>query len=240
MRARLLIFLLSLASLLSAAPVIEQSVYCGVPTGVYFGGTGLSSSLNPCSLQSTIEFPFFTAIYGPNQLAQASTSATYSLSGNTFAFDLEAHAYAYELSEATASVTLIDTLTTAGPVRTGVIRGFFYPGYFRYGGSLGYGIDFADKPSTWSTFTEEAPLIYTTLGQPFTLTAHVYANALSDDNTPSNANVGTPMSYLSFFEADGVTPVALSEVAPEPASILLGVVGLGGLALFSRVRKARS
>lgn len=45
------------------------------------------------------------------------------------------------------------------------------------------------------------------------------ATSLSDDGTPSTAQFDIPFD-LSFFEADGVTPVALSEVttAPEPST----------------------
>lgn len=239
MRVGLVLFLVSLPAFLSAAPVIEQSTQCGVPTGVFGEWQGMSSTSNPCSLQSHIEFPFFTAIYNSNQSAQAHTSASYSLSGNTFAFDLAAQAYAYELSGAVASVTLTDTFTTAGPIRTGIIRGFYDPSHFRYGGILRYGIDFPGRIQ-YETFTERAPTMYITLGQPFTLTSYAYAETSSDDNTPSSADINAAGTYISLFEEDGVTPVALSEVAPEPASVLLGVVGLGGLALFSRVRKARS
>jgi hypothetical protein len=81
----------------------------------------------------------------------------------------------------------------------------------------------------YSSFGPSLPITIQ-LGQPFMLTMVGRAMSLSDDGTPSTAQFDMPFD-LAFFEADGVTPVALSEVtaAPEPstwASLAGGLVML--------------
>jgi hypothetical protein len=68
------------------------------------------------------------------------------------------------------------------------------------------------------------------------------AMSLSDDGTPFIAQFDMPFD-LAFFEADGVTPVALTEVtaAPEPstwASLAGGLVMLAACCCRRRPKEA--
>jgi hypothetical protein len=67
------------------------------------------------------------------------------------------------------------------------------------------------------------------LGQPFTFSEAFHLNAASDQ---INVESGTAAMHMGFqlFEADGVTPVAVSST-PEPAGVSLFCAGLIALGL---------
>jgi len=127
---------------------------------------------------------------------------------------------------ASASITFFDTYATAGPVRPGTMRGFFQPSMpSRYGGFFSYSLS---APGLNFPSIGPSLVVPITLGQSFTVSMSMVARSLSDDGTQSFVNARNPLS-LSFFEADGVTPVALAEV-PEPRSAaLIGAVLLASL-----------
>lgn len=80
------------------------------------------------------------------------------------------------------------------------------------------------------------------LGEPiqFSATATAEAPAFPLDNNDAEAALGNYNNGVSaeFFEADGVTPVAVFLVTPEPGSLALVGLGLLGL-LGCRLRFKR-
>ena len=79
-----------------------------------------------------------------------------------------------------------------------------------------------------------APAMYVTLGQPFPVAAFVPADDGGDDILANSALVVSDFS-LSFFEADGITPVNIAET-PEPSGF--GLFGLSSVAVYlSRFRQ---
>ncbi|MFL6415879.1 MAG: PEP-CTERM sorting domain-containing protein [Bryobacteraceae bacterium] len=169
------------------------------------------------------------------QISSATASGSYSLTPNGFTADLSVSAAAYPQSTSNARVDFVDTFTTAGPVRTGIASGFFMPSESHYGGGFGWDIDF---PGLWPNLNSfgSGPQFTVTLGQEFTVSAYLSARAITDDGTASFASVSTPF-YLTFFEADGVTPVALSEVSTAPEPTTLAVAALGLLTLLVARRR---
>ncbi len=224
---------------LSSADAISGSVSCSAPSGDYGNLTQVQqTSSTGCNVQTAItNVPSTTALWGSVELARAFVSGNYSLSSNEVSGDLSGNTYAYPHSTASAQITFSEAFTTDGPERTGLVRGYFYPDTFRYGGSISASI--VSPTLLYPTFTEAAPNITFELGEPFTLTIVGTANALSDDGTPSFAEFDIPF-HLAFFEADGVTPVALTEFkavpdvadAPEPASVALCLIGVIGAVAF--------
>ncbi len=228
------------ASTLLSADVISGSVSCGAPSGDYGHLTSVSeTSSSHCNVQTTItNVPSTTTLWSNSELAEARVSGTYSLSFNEISGELDGLAYAYPHSLATAQITFSDTLTTDGPVRTGIVRGTFQPSMFRYGGIVSTSLVSPTLP--YPTFGPSAPTMTFELGQPFTLTMIGSGVTSSDDGTPSTAQFWMPFD-LAFFEADGLTPVALTEVtaAPEPSTWASLAGGLVMLACWRRRRVAR-
>jgi hypothetical protein len=228
MRFGYISFAFCAATTLLCADVISGSVSCSAPSGDYNHLTTVSqTSSTNCNVQTSItNVPFGNTQWGNMELAQARVSGSYWLSSNGISGELDGLAYAYAHSSATAQITFSDTLTTAGPVRTGIVRGIFEPTTFRYGGIVNTSL--VSPVLRYSTFGPSAPPMTIELGETFTLTMVGIGITSSDDGTPSTAQFNMPFN-LAFFEADGVTPVALSEVtaAPEPstwASLLGGLV----------------
>jgi hypothetical protein len=225
------------ASTLVSADVISGSVSCRAPSGDYDQLASVTqTSSSHCDVQTTItNVPSTTTLWGSRELAQASVSGNYSLSSNQISGELDGMAYAYPHSLATAQITFSDTLTTEGPARTGIVRGIFEPSTFRYGGVVSASLVSPVFP--YQTFGPSAPTMTFELGQPFTLMIVGSALTSSDDGTPSTAQFWMPFD-LAFFEADGVTPVALTEVtpAPEPASVALTLIAVAGLIVCHRRR----
>ena len=73
------------------------------------------------------------------------------------------------------------------------------------------------------------------LGQPFTLTVTARAASRGNDAIQATGSTNTPFT-LSFFEADGVTPVAFE--VPEATSLVLGLIG--ALGVFGVTRRYSS
>jgi hypothetical protein len=194
------------------------------------------TSSTSCNVQTTItNIPAGYLYFYPTQVAQAFVSGAYSLGSNEISGDLRGVASASPQSGATAQITFSDTLTTNGPVRTGVIRGRFLPTTYGYGGIESTTLVSPVLP--YSSFGPSLPITIH-LGQPFMLTMVGRAMSLSDDRTPFIAQFDMPFD-LAFFEADGVTPVALTEVtaAPEPSTWASLAGGLVMLACWRRRRK---
>ena len=218
MRFALLSFsLLAMSSLLSA-DVISGSVSCGSPSGDYYNLTTVSQTSSRCCnvLTNIINVPFRQPLFrGSRESSTANVMGRYSLSSNGVSGELVGNTDAYPHSTASATITFTDTFTTSGPVRAGVVEGDFYPNLFRYGGSASANIVSPVLP--YATFTEAAPTMTFELGEAFTLTIVARATALSDDGTSSFSSFDVPFN-LNFFEADGVTPVALTELHQSEVS----------------------
>ncbi len=195
------------------------------------------ASSTSCNVQTTVtNIPAGYLSFDPIQFAQASVSGSYSLGSNKIAGDLRGVAAASLVSAATAQITFSDALTTGGPVRTGIIRGSFLPTTWGYGGIES--ISLVSPALPYASFGPSLPIAFE-LGQPFTLTIAGSARSLSDDGTPSTAQFDIPFD-LAFFEADGVTPVALTETtaAPEPATVALSLLGIAGALAFRKRQTA--
>lgn len=236
--------LLVLHPRLLSADVISGSVSCSSPSGDYYNLTQVQqTSSRGCSVQTAItDIPTTTTLWSSTELARASVSGNYLLSSNEVSGDLNGSTYAYPHSTASAQITFSETFTTDGPERTGLVRGYFYPDTFRYGGNISASI--VSPMLRYATFTEAAPNITFELGQQFTLTILGTATTISDDGTPSFSQFDIPF-HLAFFEADGVTPVALRVLtgspdvaqAPEPAGVALSLIGFAGAIAFRTRRK---
>ena len=238
MRITLLV-LLSLPTLLPAAPLISSTVSCSVPDVGYtpeHGGPVVSSTTNPCSVESDYVSSPQSATYAVyHQFAQAHVITSYTQSLNGFNLDFSVLGFSTPAGTASAALLFTDTYTTDGPIRAGTVRGLFQPIVGRYGGFAQYSLSYPGQLGPNPGYGAGAmPFI---LGQPFTVTASVVARSLSDDGTQSWAQVTGPLQ-LSFFEADGVTPVHLTEV-PEPTSYALLSIGIIGLPLAVRGRRKR-
>lgn len=229
---------LAVSSLLSA-DVISGSVTCAAPSGDFNHLTPVrQTSSTSCNVQTTItNIPQFYLHPDPRQFANASVSGNYSLGSNEISGDLRGVAASSVESGATAQITFSDMLTTDGPVRTGVIRGRFLPTTYGYGGIES--VSLVSPVLPYSSFGPSLPITFQ-LGQPFALTMVGGAMSLSDDLTPSTAQFDMPFVF-AFFEADGVTPVALSELtpAPEPSTWASLAGGLGVLAYWKRRKAGR-
>jgi hypothetical protein len=175
---------------------------------------------------------------GPNQawvgaqLTSGASSVSYQISGNHLQWEQRAN------GGATGALSLIQLVTSLsvvlqsdGPSRPGFVTGpfliqhrgteygVFFPGYAN---RLEYG---------WGA---GAPPIPITLGELFPFVSTIRINFSND--VGQDASIA---GMIQFFEADGVTPVAITDAtAPEPGSFLL--FGLGGAALLARRTRVRS
>lgn len=147
--------------------------------------------------------------------------------------ELDGMAYAYPHSLATAQITFSDTLTTDGPVRTGIVTEIFEPMICRYRGVV----------STVCLACTSASDIRTS-GSNYDLrtwpAVYVHNRRKCVNKLGRRNSLDSPVLDafdLAFFEADEVTPVALTEVtlAPEPASLALTLIGIAG-AIVGRSR----
>jgi hypothetical protein len=209
---------------------------CSVPNTLP-GLPAVTSNSNPCSVQSDFVSRPDSAIYRlDHQFAGAFVQSSYSQSGNTFSLTIDATAASTPIGSAEASFAFSDTYITEGSLRPGTVRGWFQPAVNRYGGFYSYDAIYPGRGIN-PLIGPGAGARPITLGVPFTVTAYGTVRSLSDDGTQSFASINTLFS-LSFFEADGVTPVALTEV-PEPTSYLLLSAGLLGLPLVRKRRKGQ-
>jgi len=153
------------------------------------------------------------------------------VSGNQFQWDQRAGASDTAIAVAKVNTTLSALLQTDGPLRPGFVTGPFliqnhaaqpsvsFPGYpnrFEFG--LG--------PS--------APPIPITLGGLFSFVSAIHIQPFDGEGDASI------VGRIQFFEADGVTPVAVSEVtaAPEPGSLVLAAPALAVLWFLRRKKTA--
>ncbi len=164
------------------------------------------------------------------QIAGGASSVSYQVSGNQFRWDQRADASDTALAVVQVDTALSTVLQTDAPSRPGFVTGPFliqnhgaqpavsFPGYAnRLEFGLGAG----------------APPVPITLGELFSFTSAIHIQPFDGEGDASI------VGRIQFFEADGVTPVAVSEVtaAPEPGSILLAAPALAGL-WFLRRKKA--
>ena len=164
--------------------------------------------------------------------ATGGSSVSYQVSGNQFQWDQRAVASAAGgLASVQVDTTLSAVLQTEGAVRAGFATGpfliqnhgaqpsVFFPGYAnRLEFGLGAG----------------APPIPITLGGLFSFTSAIHIQPFDGEGDASI------VGRIRFFEADGVTPVAVSEVtaAPEPGSLVLAAPALAGLWFLRRKKSA--
>ena len=208
----------------SASFTASTSCTAGQPGGIYSSSNG-----NPCQVTGTVAPG--TYVGGPysstSQSARASASYTFDVTGNTFLTVLNVGAASTEYADATARLNFSDAFVTSGPVRTGIIIGTFSPGS---DGRVSYGYTFPSQ--VYDRFGPNAPTtMFVTLGQEFPVTAFVGVRGRMGD-LGFTENFGSVYFSLSFFEADGVTPVNITETpmniteTPEPSTWLLCAVAL--------------
>jgi hypothetical protein len=217
---------------------------------------------HPCRLRRKqfIKHISSCSLTGPDSsYASATVSASFtlgvsSIGTNAQATDGALSSYserngqlAGNLGSAHSTISIDANIQTAGPVRAGyVLVQIPYPiwGYDDPGGfvgvlnwSLGNSISgncFDSSPPCFPFFPALLPF---TLGTAVQFTE---SETVGGDPYPDNGDSGTDSTnvslQLSFFEADGITPVAVSELvtAPEPGSYGLLAVGLFGLGVMTR------
>jgi hypothetical protein len=246
---RFAISFLLLFSPLYAAGVITTNTTCSGVEGTWVTGpwdlTPVSDS-NPthCSVAGDIHIDTsadrmeIPTQLGSQSIASASAYGSYSLSGNQVSGEARGVLAGYYLASATTTVTISDTLTTDGPVREGIVRGYFSPSTFNGGGteSANVSVRLVSPVLPYAAFGFGAPPMTVELGHPFTLLIEGSGRAGGD----AYGDFST-VFQLNFFEADGVTAVALREVsdAPEPSTWASLAGGLGVLAYWRRRKVAK-
>ena len=167
------------------------------------------------------------SIYNTSTQSGAHADATYTLNSTGFSVRLFVSVNGYYFANGHAEANFSDQLYTAGPVRTGIVKGSNTYDRFVYSpASASQGATFTGK-GPYDQFGPAAPTMYITLGQPF------YVNAFAKaDSSNGNGITGVNLQ-LNFFEADGITPVAISDV-PEPGT--LGFLALAGFGCLLRKR----
>ena len=217
---------LVLAPSLACADSISTQVTCSVP-----GQPGMVAS-SSCSQQ------------GSNQSAsQQSITTSVLLPGSLsdyFSIQLtetgRAAANIGSDSQSSSSATISLTLDTAGPQRAGYIE--VVPSYsanteyasssnlsFSIGslqGSCGGTLSVCSLSSPGVNYPNFPRMYEFTLGDPFTLDLDYFSvlDAQSEDYS-ANSYVNFTLQF-SLFEADGVTPIAIS---PEPSTLFLACAG---------------
>lgn len=221
------------SAMLSAATITTSST-CTVPATdaaqTHAGITAISSSR--CGVSSDYVSSPDSAIYRlDHQFANASSNFTYATTFNGFTLqpDIALMAAATPVGTAVATLNFSATYITDGPVRPGIMIGLFQPAVGRYGGQYTYSVV---APGSEVQGYGPSRLVPVTLGQPISVSLFERVNSFSDDGTQSYVYLYGGLQ-LSFFEADGVTPVALSE-APEPTSLAMFGCGLAALSLLGR------
>jgi hypothetical protein len=196
------------------------------------------------------------SLHGTNyvSVAQAQASASFTLLPDGFTFSASAHGESYSQNpelqpsdvDANATATITDTIGTPGPVRAGFIE--YSCSYICWGntnGGAGSGSALVTVGSVGCGVSDDqfyCPLGYEepfTLGEPFQFGVTVKADgpgcSLCDTGDGSAALTGVT---VTFYEADGVTPVSILDAdppvaTPEPGTSLLITIGL--LTLFTRI-----
>lgn len=137
---------------------------CGVTSDIH-----VDSSFDPMKIPSG--FPV-------HPMASASPSGSYLLSGNAIQVSCYGSVDGSVLADATATVAISDTLTTDGPVREGVTRGYFLTSKFRNGANVSARIVSPVLP--YETFEPADPAMTMERGHPLTLLMTGSADSPSD------------------------------------------------------------
>jgi hypothetical protein len=175
---------------------------------------------------------------GPNQawvgvqIASGASTLSYQVSGNHLQWEQRANGGATgALSYIQLVTSLSAVLQTDGPSRPGFVTG---PFLIEHRGTE-YSVSFPGYAnSTEYGRGPSAPPIPITLGTLFPFVSTIRINFSNDV-----AQTASIAGMIQFFEADGVTPVRVSDVtaAPEPASFVL--LGLGTAAMFAWKTRTR-
>ena len=264
-RSSILIALISLTALaVSADPLITTTQYQSSCTA--YGAstvTGKSACFsNPTGLANSFNMPEFGISY-----AAASASITTSLGGTSYS-DIHA-VQTIQLGEAwaqadtypapasaTSTAQLSTNLTTAGPVRDGLLQIVFtnrslgYPsagaGWGTFSLSLNAGLESSlGCGISWSTCNATSVAehynalggLIVPLGTAFSLNYNGIFNAFAGGTAEGNGSGTVDLDYqFRFLEADGITPVAVLSAAPEPTSFGLLGISLAATAFCKRRR----
>lgn len=186
--------------------------------------------------------------------ANAQASATFIVSANTVTFDAETSAtastggntasFGFASFFASATVAVTANLETTGPARQGYLEvsGGSQTGSGGDGGgsanySIGQTLNFSCPVNSSCNAPQTLGLIPIELGTSFGFTATQSANGETDPVDFLGDGKAITSETFTFFEADGVTPVAVSEVTsvPEPGTLTLLWLGLTAIVAL-RVR----
>ena len=240
---------------LAAAPLLSADVM----TSTTCGATGFTTVMDPHSCSVADGDAVATANVSLSLAAAPDSFSSFSISQSTETVPLSPF-YSVGSTFASSQISVNETLFTIGTVRPGVVqvnvsggnsgdRGraemFFSLGSIQvpcpYGSARAQSTCIiGDPPHFGPTYLVPSygPSLQVefafTLGQPFTL-------SFSGDTGSGNNNgefyqssgVNDLQFQLRFFEADGVTPVAV-QAAPEPGTIALFGAALGVLAVARR------
>lgn len=177
--------------------------------------------------------------YDPNRLSVggfqyggAGSTLSYQVSGSTLTINQAANAYSSFLGYATVDSQLFLAVQAAGTARMGTVRGALFK--TALGGATS-GFTFPGFPNYEFGFGPGAGAIPIGFGSVFTF--YSFLDLRASDRIHDASISGT----LQFFEADGVTPVSITEVpVPEPTSFVLlggGLLSLGVLGYRRRYRR---
>jgi len=174
--------------------------------------------------------------FNGNNGASAGAAATFSLAPDGFTFSLSTSAISNTLSsgDASASASIAELLETAGPLRAGYVA-ITCP-YLQCtvtdggaaSGSFAFSIGSISGGNCGATNCTNPPLESIELGETLQFTATALAGATSGGlavGSGEGDGVANATYTVEFFEANGVTPVAVSET-PEPGSLALMGGGL--------------
>jgi hypothetical protein len=238
LQTRFLRFALAFASFLGPiwASTINASTSCVTPTQSWApfeqSGTSLCTSM------------------GSDQTGTASAQAAASLSLSTDGFTFSVSTYAganstvaaYNGARAAAAASVSDWLTTSGPLRPGIVEMIPVQLVGSHGGAGESQVNFSfglvngacvDLFCTGPTILAE-PI---ELGEAFQFNASASATGQSSFFQGMGDSAANASYTFEFFEADGVTPVAVTET-PEPRALILAAIGLSGLWRWKRARKS--
>jgi PEP-CTERM motif-containing protein len=222
----------------ASAASINTSVSCGL-SGQGQPATSISSSAI-CTIGSLG--------LGPGGgYANATASVTYSVVGNDFNSTVSAAANAVPpglfqgSTSATADASLSVGLYTAGPVRAGFLEVLTGGNFAGVTGGDGIGTTqwalspFGVAAGCTGAFCFSDPLLQPfLLGTAFQFNENMDFTELGNELSGPASGFGTTQLTFLFFEADGVTPVQVSE-APEPAAY--GLLGIGMLGVVFAGRR---
>ena len=220
-------FLLSFTALQAASIVSSAQCYAD-------NGPGVKSTLT-CESNGFHQYPPGSSF--PSAQRAVVMNGIYSnvVTSTGFSASFGGSASATRAASARSDINYSITVLTAGPVRTGIIRGDFRRSYTLNGALVDFGYDFPNRPP-YEELSPAAPPIYITLGQPFTFTSFLTVQSPYYGQDVDAGGVSLLQNF-NFYEADGVTLVSIAE-APEPASLLLIISVLPLIALGARQRRS--